>query len=163
MPWREAESRRELHLRVAGLELTFAINADPELRSLRPGPYLGESTVWASCTPVVLDRHLKEAGNSARQNEMVGLVRQACVNTGLPEPQRVVCNKHSALAGVPSAYPSAGSPGWLRWRVPDALKSRQLTHVIIEFAEPVRGPVILGAGRFVGLGFCRGLKFPQAG
>jgi CRISPR-associated protein Csb2 len=28
---------------------------------------------------------------------------------------------------------------------------------MIQFKEPVRGPVILGAGRFVGLGLCRAL------
>jgi CRISPR-associated protein Csb2 len=26
---------------------------------------------------------------------------------------------------------------------------------VLQFDEPIRGPVILGAGRFVGLGLCR--------
>jgi CRISPR-associated protein Csb2 len=29
-----------------------------------------------------------------------------------------------------------------------------LFHATIEFAEPVAGPVVLGAGRFFGLGLC---------
>jgi CRISPR-associated protein Csb2 len=29
---------------------------------------------------------------------------------------------------------------------------------VIEFAEPVAGPVLLGAGRFVGLGLCLPLR-----
>jgi CRISPR-associated protein Csb2 len=31
-------------------------------------------------------------------------------------------------------------------------------HAVIRFAEPVDGPVILGAGRFTGLGLCRPLS-----
>jgi len=27
-------------------------------------------------------------------------------------------------------------------------------HAVVEFSEPVRGPVIIGAGRFVGFGLC---------
>ena len=37
------------------------------------------------------------------------------------------------------------------------LASRQLTHAVLQFPEPVRGPVLLGAGRFAGLGLCRAL------
>jgi CRISPR-associated protein Csb2 len=43
----------------------------------------------------------------------------------------------------------------MRWRLPSSLASRFLTHAVIRFSEPVEGPVILGAGRFVGLGLCR--------
>jgi CRISPR-associated protein Csb2 len=45
----------------------------------------------------------------------------------------------------------------MRWQVPASLASRALTHAVIRFSEPVAGPVILGAGRFVGLGLCRPL------
>jgi CRISPR-associated protein Csb2 len=43
----------------------------------------------------------------------------------------------------------------MNWRLPPSLATRQLTHAVIRFAEPIDGPVILGAGRFVGLGLCR--------
>jgi CRISPR-associated protein Csb2 len=32
------------------------------------------------------------------------------------------------------------------------------THAIITFSEPVVGPVVIGAGRYVGLGLMAGLK-----
>jgi CRISPR-associated protein Csb2 len=35
-----------------------------------------------------------------------------------------------------------------------------LTHAVIDFAEPVRGPVLIGAGRYNGFGVCRPL--PEA-
>ena len=31
---------------------------------------------------------------------------------------------------------------------------RSLVHAVVRFPQPVRGPVVLGAGRFVGLGLC---------
>ena len=157
MPWTEAAERRELKLAGDGLHLTFTIADTAGKRSLDPAPYVGEAAVWASCTPLVLDRHLKETGNAARQAEAEHLIRQSCINIGLPEPKRVVADKHSAIEGSPSAYPSIRSPRWMGWRVPESLAGRQLVHVVVEFAEPVRGPVILGAGRFVGLGLCRPL------
>jgi CRISPR-associated protein Csb2 len=157
MPWTEATGRRELNLDSAGLHLTFIIAGGDERRSLEPAPYVTEATVWASCTPLVLDRHLKETGNAAREAEVEQLIRQSCTNIGLPEPNQIVAGKHSAMEGSPSTYPSGRSPRWMRWRVPESLASRQLTHAVVEFSEPVRGPVILGAGRFVGLGLCRPL------
>ena len=41
--------------------------------------------------------------------------------------------------------------------VPEALRSRLLTHVAIDFGCEVAGPVMLGAGRYMGLGLCRRL------
>jgi CRISPR-associated protein Csb2 len=146
----------------SGLKLIFATAGESPRRSLDPAPYvgearIGEARIWASCTPIVLDRHLKGTANEAREQEVGQLVRQACRNIGLPEPSRVAAGKHSALEGSPSAYPSGRAPRWVRWRVPESLGSRQLIHAVIEFVEPVRGPVILGAGRFVGLGLFRAL------
>jgi CRISPR-associated protein Csb2 len=146
------EDRRMIVL--DGLGLAFAVGGETERRSLDPARYVAAARVWASGSPIVLDRHLKEEGNEARQLEIEGLVSRACANTGLPAPKRVVASKHSANEGAPSAYPAGSEPRWMRWRVPESLASRQLTHAVVEFAEPVHGPVILGAGRFVGLGVC---------
>jgi CRISPR-associated protein Csb2 len=135
-----------------GLSPTFEPPTDK--RSLDPALYTGSASVFATVTPIVLDRHLKESG-AARQEEAAGQIAMACRNIGLPEPKAVVIDKHSAVEGAPSAYPSGNSPHWMNWRLPRSLASRQLTHAVIRFAEPIDGPVILGAGRFVGLGLCR--------
>jgi len=144
MPWREATSRRELMLEGDGLHLVFALAGENSRRSLDPDPYIAEKTIWATATPVVLDRHLKETGNEAQQAEIEKLLRRACANIGLPEPERVVAGKHSALQGAPSAYPSGRAPPWTGWRLPQSLASRQLTHAVRQFPQPVQGPVILG-------------------
>jgi CRISPR-associated protein Csb2 len=146
------DERRTIVLDRRGL--AFAVGGETERRSLDPSRYVAAARRWASATPIVLDRHLKEAGNEAREAELASLIRRACVNAGLPEPVCIAAGKHSAIEGAPSAYPSGGEPRWMRWRLPDSLASRQLTHTLIEFDRPVRGPVLLGAGRFVGLGLC---------
>jgi CRISPR-associated protein Csb2 len=126
----------------------------PDRRSLDPEIYLAPARVFATVTPIVLDRHLKAEGE-ARQDEVAAQIAVACRNIGLPEPELVVPDKHSAIEGAVSARPSGSSPKWHRWRLPASLASRTLTHAVVRFAEPVEGPVILGAGRFVGLGLCR--------
>ena len=141
-----------------GFEVVLSPTIEPpaDKRALNPSFYTRAAHTFATATPIVLDRHLKERG-PARENEIRAQIAAACRNIGLPEPDGIVADKHSAFEGSPSAYPSGASPGWMRWRLPPSLASRQLTHAVIRFAQPVAGPVILGAGRFLGLGLCRSL------
>lgn len=164
--WNDAEGRRELNLTANGFNLRFAVAREAGLRSLDPAPYLGPARRWASATPIVLDRHLKAKSGEALERELMELIAAACRNIGLPEPARIklsgggegfaiTAGKHSAVAGAPSAYPSGRAPRWTGWRLPKSLESRRLAHAVIAFGEPVSGPVLLGAGRFCGLGLCR--------
>lgn len=149
----------------AGLVLRFG-GERPALRSLDPSRYTGVATTWATATPMVLERHLKAATPDGQQTEIEALVARACTHAGLPAPASVagdegrggrpavLTDKHPAILGAPPAAPSGRNPGWLRWRVPERLASRPLVHAVVRFPEPVRGPVVLGAGRFVGLGLC---------
>ena len=144
----------------------FSIKLSPILevpankRSLNPARYTSQAQTFATVTPIALDRHLKAKG-TARQEEIAAQIAGACRNVGLPEPKAVVGDKHSAIEGAPSARSSGKSPLWVRWRQPGALATRQLTHAVIRFAQPVEGPVILGAGRFMGLGLCLPLDTEQ--
>jgi CRISPR-associated protein Csb2 len=167
--WNAEYGWRELNLVGDGLDLTLTPSRTRPLHTLDPAPYVAAAKTWATCTPIVLDRHLKAKSNAARDQEVRELIVHACANIGLPPPARAVLRggdgqrgeflvaavKHSAIEGAPSAYPSGNAPRWTGWRLPKSLASRQLTHAVLQFEEPVRGPVILGAGRFVGLGLCR--------
>jgi CRISPR-associated protein Csb2 len=151
-PYVATEERRALRLHCFGLELSPTL--DPGKRSLDSVLYAQAASVFATITPIVLDRHLKEKG-AARQEEIISQIKSACINAGLPEPDIAVPDKHSAMEGAPSAQPSGKAPDWMRWRLPPSLTGRLLTHAVLRFSQPVEGPVILGAGRFVGLGLCR--------
>jgi CRISPR-associated protein Csb2 len=158
--WNKDDERRALRLTAHGFDIALTPSPRRELVSLDPAPYVTVATTWATCTPIVLDRHLKAKRNRERDLEVADLISEACANVGLPAPARIAAGKHSAITGAPSAYPSGRAPHWTGWRLPNSLASRQLTHAVVEFQEPIRGPIILGAGRFVGLGLCRTLD-PQ--
>lgn len=147
---------------------------DPHFSSLSPVLYITHNGLpartFATVTPIVLDRHLKEHG-AEREAEIAQLVCDACRNIGLPVPTTIETggvprvaafpDNYSAIEGAPPAVPSGKSPSWLRWRLPVSLSGHALTHAVVHFAEPVKGPVILGAGRYLGLGLCRPICDPE--
>jgi len=165
-PFDAAQQRRTLQelqetIRLRRFRLKLAPTLDPGRRSLDSTAYTKAACTFGSVTPVVLDRHLKEKGE-ARQKEVIAQIKSACVNIGLPEPDAVIPDKHSAIEGVPSAQPSGNAPEWMRWRLPVSLASRPLIHTVIHFSQRVEGPVILGAGRFVGLGLFRPIESAES-
>ncbi len=155
--YRESEQRRVLTLQGpplrSSMHLSPTLRQEGELKSLNLEPYSSGSSRWASVTPILLDRHLKRRDDS----EVQQLVSRACELAGLPRPNpdRIQVGKHSAFQGAPPSRPSPGEPPWTRWKLPESLASRQLVHAVIDFDRKVYGPVLLGAGRFTGLGFCR--------
>ena len=156
-PYDHGTERRVLELRPAARRAPLRLSPahTESKRSLDPAPYLRRARMWASVTPIVLDRHLKRYD----ENRIRGLIADSCANVGLPrpDPDRIQVGKHSAIEGTPVAWPRPGAPPWTYWRVPQSLTSRLLTHVVIDFGREVAGPVVLGAGRFTGLGLCRSL------
>jgi CRISPR-associated protein Csb2 len=125
----------------------------PDRQSIDPERYSRRSTTWTTATPLVLDRHPKRDGDAE------ATVAAACAHIGLGTPRSVLLHKHCALTGGEPAWPRARSGGWARrWKQDgaraDAFGGRPLTHATIEFEDSVEGPVILGAGRYLGLGLC---------
>lgn len=128
----------------------------PAKKALQPSRWCVAARRWASVTPIVLDRFPKAKAAEEREEEIAAMIASSCVNVGLPEPARISLSKHAAVRGAPSAYPSGRAPEWTGWTLPGFLAGRALTHAVIEFAERIEGPVILGAGRFAGMGLCLG-------
>lgn len=104
-----------------------------------------ESDRWATATPLELDRFIKD--RLGREAEEV--VADSAVNIGLPRPKAVILSQVSAL-------PGAGH--WRDIRRRSRGPHRPLVHAEIRFDQPVRGPVVLGSGRYRGLGLCRPLR-----
>jgi CRISPR-associated protein Csb2 len=115
--------------------------------------YTGTSDIWTTALPIALNskfdvskslslnvKHLK------RQSELVRLIRRALRNQGLP-PETVEQTEIqvSATPFLPKTY-----------RVEDYRKEGNgfLTHARLTFPCQVSGPVIIGDGRYSGMGLC---------
>lgn len=78
------------------------------------------------------------------------MIAAACTRIGLSNPREVIVTPVSAHLGVPPAFT------FPRWRRKDG-NERRHSHAILVFERAVCGPVLIGAGRFRGYGFCRPL------
>lgn len=106
-----------------------------DLRVLAPERWAGPAKDWASVTPVILDRFPRR-GRTAT-DELLASIE----NANLPDPEEV-----ALLAGPPV---EGGAPcGRLQGENPPGMH----VHARIRFPAPVRGPVLVGRGRFRGAG-----------
>ena len=121
--------------------------------ALRPETWTQAAKRWATVTPFVFDRYPRDL----QSEEAEEIVRTACgrilsTADGQPlRPEHVTLVAVSPHYGVPIArsFPSASTrPG---------KPKRCHFHVILHFAEKVRGPLVIGAGRYYGYGLCRPL------
>ncbi len=115
-------------------------------KNLNPNTWTRESRIWATVTPVVLNRHFDGKDKWKRAAESV---KDMCGHIGLPRPREVLLHPVSLVEGVPHSreFPQMARKNH---------GGRQShNHAVIVFDEPARGPVLLGAGRFRGYGLCR--------
>ena len=137
-----------------GLEVWLRRTSIAQMATLDPRRWSTPSTTWLSVTPVALERHPGDL-RSRDPEELRTAVAAAeagilasCRHVGLPEPISVEILPAAPIAGASKARVFPAYP-------PVAGRQRRvLTHVALHFAEPVRGPVIIGAGRYNGLGLC---------
>jgi len=105
---------------------------------------------WSTVTPVAFDRHPKVKDKAAYRAAVVAMIEGCCARVVLPRPRQIVVTPVSAHLGVPPAH------AFPRLHRKDGSQRRH-THAILIFDEPVRGPMLLGAGRYRGYGLCRPL------
>lgn len=113
--------------------------------SIRPATYERSHHAWASVTPVVFGKFPKESQVGPGKNG--GKVfAELCEMIGLPPPAEVRLGPVSAFQGAPKASE------FLR---PKQAEGKLMAHVYLRFPGLVKGPVLIGAGRFIGLGLCK--------
>ena len=114
--------------------------------NLKAETWTRASRIWASVTPVALNRHFDGDDQWERSAESV---KDMCEHIGLPRPRDVLLHPVSLVEGVPHAreFPQLA-------RKRDGSRHRH-HHTVVIFDAPVCGPVLLGAGRFRGYGLCR--------
>ena len=126
--------------------------------ALRSETWCDPSSVWASVTPVVLDRHPKHDQQTERvqwRDEVAVSIAQSCERQGLPKPELIDVDKTSWHRGAPRSRPGPSGMPWLPGK--EGTAPRQQVHVLIQFPCEVQGPLLLGAGRFRGYGLCKPL------
>lgn len=144
----------------------YRLRGAAERVSLRPGVWRRSSLRWVSATPIALPRHpgRLSGGSAAARAKAWALaesaVATACEHVGLPEPSAVEVSLNPFIVGARPAtrFPVFGHNG--RGGKP---VRRQLVHASLTFQHPVEGPLILGAGRFLGLGLMRPVPMAEPG
>jgi CRISPR-associated protein Csb2 len=151
----EDEGGLPVHLGKSGT-LMLAVPDDTVTSvTLAPRTWCERASSWATATPIALDRNpgdlrssdpAKEAAAYAQAEESIAA---SCERIGLPRPERVIALVAAPFAGGDKArhFPpfATGTPAI----------QRVLVHARITFDRPVEGPILLGAGRYFGLGLLR--------
>ena len=136
-----------------------AAEGGPE--TLRPERWIGRggsARRWASVTPVVFGRFPRGRGRGWMDgDEARDMVREQLAQIGLDdEPARIEVLEVSPALGVPPSphFPTISTSGKpiLPGRDGPRVPARLRAHVYLEFQKPIRGPLVLGAGRYYGMG-----------
>ncbi len=112
-------------------------------QALRAATWTRPAQVWRTVTPILLDRFPKKKGPGVEE-----ILAASCRRIGLPEPVGVEHGPYSEVEGV------APVPAFRLLRAGEE-RARWGVHARLEFATAVHGPVVLGAGRYFGLGLMR--------
>jgi CRISPR-associated protein Csb2 len=147
-------------------------------KALKPETWSGHpegSRLWASVTPVVLDGFPKEyrlRNRSAWNSEVLEMLAKACLRVGLSEPAAIDFDttcwhqgspraslKRRLVRGHPELLDSLGGlgDGFPPYPAKKTTGIRPQFHAWLQFDKPIVGPIIIGAGRFLGYGLCKPL------
>lgn len=136
-----------LHVRLRRIEVPTKV-ALSTARWCRPSPR------FITCTPIALDRHPGNLRSNVERcahraaAEAEASIADACERIDLPRPISVSISLAPLLPGAQHVRQFAPWP-------PQPGKTRRArVHADILFPEAVRGPVLIGAGRYFGLGLC---------
>ena len=108
---------------------------------------------WATVTPIVLDRMAKGGGRDLEAwaaEQIIG----ACQRQGIPRPTMVELSAAPFLTGSAPCF-RRPAPGQFPLLVKKDGNSNWLFHARLLFPVPLRGPLVLGAGRYRGYGLCK--------
>lgn len=132
------------------------------LRTLRAATWCRPSHSWVTATPIALDRHpdnlySKDTSEREAAYEVVERsIATSCERIGLPTPSYVRLHPSVPLRGTVKARAYPPFP------VDPKKHQRIKVHARIEFPVRVNGPLLLGAGRYYGLGLCLPLNDDMA-
>lgn len=123
---------------------SVALSTEEGAKSLQTIPYIGPSKTWATATPLLCDRHPKDRDGERLEDVIADSVERV---VGV-RPVYVEAGPISRHRGVP---PSHAFPN----RRKDGDQPRHRAHAFLAFEHEISGPIIVCAGRYLGLGLFR--------
>ena len=159
--WERASSGRRLTLRLADGSVKICLKRlreTAEARTLQSQVWSREALRWISATPIALPKHpgRLSGGTAAARAKAWQSAEEAvvasCEHVGLPVPVNMHLSLSPLLRG---ARHVRDCPPFQRKGKQGEVVRRQLVHAALTFDEPIHGPLMLGAGRFAGLGLMR--------
>lgn len=146
------------------LKLTFGAKGDmsmtrmtgpSQLVTLRRNRWNGKSQRWATATPIALPTHPGQLSKGTAPSRAKAwakaeeIIADSCRHVGLPEPTDVVVSFSPFITG---SRPASKYPAFKQRGRDGNQVARRLVHAAVTFDQPVGGPLLLGSGRFLGLG-----------
>lgn len=120
------------------------------------GHYTGPSRLWQSITPIVLPERCRPAGDSGqRQADLQARAAGALVQA----------LRHAGVGAKPLAIRIQSEPFRGRGLLADQyggdrFDRQRMTHAEVHFDRPVAGPLLIGDGRWLGLGLMTPVQQP---
>jgi CRISPR-associated protein Csb2 len=138
---------RPVQIRIRRVEI-------PDKATLNVVRWCKPSRRFVTATPIALDRHPGNLRSNVERTaekaaaEAESCIADACERIGLPRPLNVCISLAPLLFGAQHVRQFAP------WPPQSGRARRARVHAEIEFSEKVCGPVLVGAGRYFGLGLC---------
>lgn len=156
--WEEVQDPLTLTLGRRGRLQMDRISGPGPLVTLRPSVWRRPARRWVSAIPIALPTHpgrLSSGSAVARRKAWAraeDAVIDSCRHVRLLEPQDVAVSLAPLITGArpAPAFPTFRQPG-----PGGRLIARRLVHAAVTFENPIAGPLVLGAGRYLGLGLMR--------
>ena len=156
--WERVDSPLVLTLGRRGrVEMDRIRGLSPQV-SLRSGIWSQPSRRWVSATPIALPTHPGRLGSGSTEsrrkawNRAEQAVRDSCQHVGLPDPVDVAVSLAPLMTG---ARPAPAFPAFRQSGRDGRPIARRLVHAALSFERPIVGPLVLGSGRYLGLGLMR--------
>lgn len=138
-----------------GGDFVIELPADPyPTITSRPSYWVRPAEQWCSVTPVALNRwpkHLSSTDRGKREHDEKSVkefIAAACEDSGLPTPIRVEFGNAPFVKGTDNAS------RFVPYVAGTSKTRRFLLHTRLTFGAKIDGPVLIGAGRFLGYGLC---------
>lgn len=107
-------------------------------RAVTPWRWTQPSKSWGTVTPIACHRWPK-------RGRVEETLRKDVAHTGLPAPERMEIRATSPIKGG-------------LYDAPFDAPRRYRVHAVLHWSAPVEGPVAIGAGRYLGLGWCAPMR-----